>query len=147
LRVDPALFGCIQGTTDSEVMFYLALTFGLETDVVGALAKMAGFVEQTARERDIGDPLRMTLGVTDGESIWAARYASDGKAPTLFHSRDVKDIAEVMPDVAAAVGERARAIVSEPIGGFAEIWAEVPQGAVLHARHGRMEIRPFRPAA
>jgi glutamine amidotransferase len=147
LRVDPALFSCIQGTTDSEVMFYLALTFGLEADVAGALAKMAGCVEQAARERGVADPLRMTLGVTDGESIWAVRYASDGNAPSLFHSRDVKDIAELMPDVAVAVGERARSIVSEPIGGFAEIWAEVPQGALLHARDGRIDIRSFAPTA
>jgi glutamine amidotransferase len=146
LQVDPELFSAIQGTTDSEVMFYLALTFGLDADVPGALAKMVALVEQTARNRGVADPLRMTLGLTDGESIWAARYASDGDAPSLYHSRDVQDIAEVLPDVAAAVGKHARAIVSEPIGGVAEIWAEVPQGAVLRARDGRIEIRPFGPA-
>lgn len=145
LHVDPELFGHIQGTTDSEVMFYLALTFGLEADVPAALEEMAGLIEQTARDRGIADPLRMTLGLTDGESIWAARYASDGEAPTLYHSRDVKDMAELIPDVAAAVGRQARAIVSEPIGGFAEIWAEVPQGAVLHARDGSIVIQPFGP--
>ena len=145
LRIDPQLFNAIQGTTDSEVMFYLALSFGLDADVPGALAKMAGLIEQAAREQHVADPLRMTLGLTDGESIWAARYASDGDAPTLYHSRDVKDFTELVPDVAAAVGAHARAIVSEPIGGFAEIWAEVPQRAVLHARNGRIEIRPFEP--
>ena len=30
--VDPALYPSIEGTTDSETMFYLALTFGLEDD-------------------------------------------------------------------------------------------------------------------
>jgi predicted glutamine amidotransferase len=147
LQVDPSLFGSILGTTDSEVMFYLALTFGLEVDVPGALAKMAGVVERTARQHDVADPLRMTLGVSDGESVWAVRYASDGKAPTLYHSRDVKDIAELIPDVAAAIGEQARAIVSEPIGRFSEIWSEVRQGSVLHARQGRITSQPFRPTA
>jgi predicted glutamine amidotransferase len=33
--VDDAYFGFIEGTTDSETMFYLALTFGLEDDPVG----------------------------------------------------------------------------------------------------------------
>ena len=147
LGVDPALFNCIEGTTDSELMFHLALTFGLEADVPNALAKMAGRVEQAAREHGVADPLRMTLGVSDGESVWAVRYASDGKAPTLFCSRDVRDIAELIPDVAAAIGDQARAIVSEPIGRFSEIWAEVPQGALLHACRGEMAMRPFRPAA
>ena len=36
LAVDDSLFTSIEGTTDSETMFYLALTFGLESDPVGA---------------------------------------------------------------------------------------------------------------
>ncbi|CAM5611337.1 hypothetical protein SFUMM280S_03801 [Streptomyces fumanus] len=31
MAVDPELFLHIEGSTDSEVMFYLALTFGLNT--------------------------------------------------------------------------------------------------------------------
>ena len=34
LAVDPSLFPAIEGTTDSECMFFLALTFGLEDDPV-----------------------------------------------------------------------------------------------------------------
>ena len=34
LAVDDSLFASIEGTTDSETMFYLALTFGLESDPV-----------------------------------------------------------------------------------------------------------------
>ena len=32
LAIDDSLFASIEGTTDSETMFYLALTFGLESD-------------------------------------------------------------------------------------------------------------------
>jgi glutamine amidotransferase len=35
MAVDPALYTSIEGTTDSELMFYLALTFGLEKDPPG----------------------------------------------------------------------------------------------------------------
>ena len=35
LAVDPSLYGEIEGSTDSEVFFYLALTLGLEDDPVG----------------------------------------------------------------------------------------------------------------
>ena len=34
LAVDDSLFSSIEGTTDSETMFYLALTFGLESDPI-----------------------------------------------------------------------------------------------------------------
>ena len=42
LAVDPSLYPSIEGTTDSEVMFYLALTFGLEDDPAAAVARMVG---------------------------------------------------------------------------------------------------------
>jgi len=145
LAVDPALFNAILGSTDSELMFYLALTFGLEQDPLGALERMAGFVERTARAHGVQEPLWMTLGVSDGESIWAVRYASDGDAPTLYYSRDVKDLTAIAPHLETSFGAQARAVVSEPIGSFAEIWNEVPQASALHARAGAVEILPFRP--
>ncbi|MDQ2852218.1 MAG: class II glutamine amidotransferase, partial [Actinomycetota bacterium] len=45
LAVDPALFAKIQGSTDSELMFYLALTFGLVDDPPAAVARMVALVE------------------------------------------------------------------------------------------------------
>ena len=42
LAVRPDLFPNIKGTTDSELMFHLALTFGLEDDPIGGLERMAG---------------------------------------------------------------------------------------------------------
>ena len=45
LAVDPSLFPGIEGTTDSELMFHLALTFGLQEDPLGGARAMAGFVE------------------------------------------------------------------------------------------------------
>ena len=45
MAVDPELYPLIEGSTDSEVMFFLALTFGLDDDPLGALERMAGFVE------------------------------------------------------------------------------------------------------
>ena len=38
--ISPEFFNDLIGTTDSEVMFYLALTFGLEKDVPSAIAEM-----------------------------------------------------------------------------------------------------------
>ena len=61
-RIDPRLFPEVQGTTDSEIMFFLALTFGLESEPVEAVQRMAGFVEDVSRANGVADPIWMTLG-------------------------------------------------------------------------------------
>jgi hypothetical protein len=35
------LFPCIEGTTDSELMFFLALMLGLEEDPIGSVERMS----------------------------------------------------------------------------------------------------------
>jgi predicted glutamine amidotransferase len=50
-HMDPALFACIEGTTDSEVFFYLALTFGLQDDPVAAMKKTVRLIDQVARAK------------------------------------------------------------------------------------------------
>src|SRR4030095_9946224 len=92
VAVDPELFGGIEGTTDSELLFHLALTFGLEEDPVGALERMAGFVEAEARAAGIDEPLQMTVGLTDGSTLYAARYASGPVVNSLFVSEDVASV-------------------------------------------------------
>jgi len=145
MAVDPALFPNILGTTDSEIMFFLALTFGLEHDPPQGLARMAGFVEVTARKHGIEESLWMTVGVTNGKDLYAVRYASDGDAPTLYHSKDIEAVCHLNPDLRERFGTEARAIVSEPIGIFPEIWHLVPQNSAVHARDACFKISPFRP--
>jgi predicted glutamine amidotransferase len=45
LAVDESLFPEIKGQADSEVLFYLALSFGLEDDPPEAVARAIGLVE------------------------------------------------------------------------------------------------------
>ena len=49
LAVEPALFPDIEGSTDSELFFYLALTFGLEEDPPGAVARAVGLIEEAGQ--------------------------------------------------------------------------------------------------
>jgi len=145
MAVDPALFGNIFGSTDSEIMFHLALTFGLQDDPPAGLARMVGLVEEVARAHGIDEAMWMTVGVSDGTSVWAARYSSDGDAPTLYHSRDVKDLKLLHPDSASILGAHARAIVSEPLGDVMENWVEVPQGTSVHVEGDEIALAPFAP--
>ena len=46
LAVDPSLYASIEGSSDTEVFFYLALTFGLEDDPPGAVAAAVGLIDR-----------------------------------------------------------------------------------------------------
>jgi glutamine amidotransferase len=144
-RIEPRLFPEVQGTTDSEVMFFLALTFGLENDPLGAVQRMAGFVEEVARKHGVKDPVWMTLGFSDGQRLYGVRYASDGDAPTLYHSRAMEDLYRLNPDLRDHFSADARAIVSEPLGKIAEAWTEIPQGTAVILERGEIQHRPFAP--
>ncbi len=145
LAVAPHLFNGIQGTTDSELMFYLALTFGLENDPVGAVERMAGYVEKVGRDHGVADCLCMTLGISDGHRLYVVRYSSDGDAPSLFHSRDREDLHRLDPNLHGRVSLEARVIVSEPLGDKVADWVSIPQTTALVVHKGAVARQPFRP--
>ena len=88
-----------------------------------------------------------TLGISDGKTLYAVRYASDGEAPTLYYSKAVEDLIGLglAGEAAARLGPEARMIVSEPIGKLADAWVTVPQSSALRLRKGSIEVMPFRP--
>jgi predicted glutamine amidotransferase len=138
VAVDPELFGGIEGTTDSELLFHLALTFGLEDDPLPALELMAGFVEDTGRRHGVAEPLQMTLGVSDGERLYAVRYASGPKANSLYVSNDAHDVRLLYPENERLqrMSDEARAVVSEPLAELPGLWREVPPASALVVQPG-----------
>ncbi len=98
LAVDPSLFLGIAGSTDSELLFHLALTFGLEKDPLGAMERAVAYVESKAREGGVENPVQMTVGISDGERLWAIRYSSQHDSRTLFVSADLDAVRRLHPD-------------------------------------------------
>ena len=146
LAVDPELFPLIVGTTDSEIMFFLALTFGLEKDPVSSLEEMVGFVEGTCGEHGIEYPLQLSVGLTDGERILAVRYSSEGKSRSLYHSTNMTALQAIYPHLEDFSAD-ARVIVSEPLGELKEAWEEIPESTAVIVDGGAVEIRPFAPSS
>jgi predicted glutamine amidotransferase len=148
LAVDPALFPEIEGTTDTELLFYLALTFGLEEDPPAAVARPVGLVEAIGGRRGVQYSIQMTVATTDGDGIWAFRYSSEGRSRSLFHSTDVSTLRDQYPDnpVLHTLSDDARLIVSEPLGDLHGAWREVPESTCVVVRGGGEELRPFTPA-
>ncbi len=147
LAVGADLYAGIEGTTDSELMFFLALTLGLEDDPPQAVARMVGLVEETARRHGVPHPVQMTIATTDGVTTWAFRYASEGPARSLFHSTDVATMRHQYPDNPALHGlsDDARIIVSEPLGDLRGAWREVPESSCVVVAGGEERLLPFRP--
>jgi glutamine amidotransferase len=147
LAVDPSLFPFIEGSTDSELFFFLALTFGLEDDPPAAVEQAVGLIEQVGRARGVEHPIQLTVATSDGTDVWAFRYSSERQSRTLFYSTDVPTLRLLHPEleVLASLSEESRLIVSEPLRELPGAWNEVPESSYGVVQPGQDELRPFRP--
>ncbi len=129
-----ALYRKREGGTDSELFFLLAIANGLETDPEAAILKTIGEVVAVADAAGIEEPFKMTAALTDGARLYAIRYASGDKAPSLYLNCD----------------NGSALVVSEPLDGIADHWTPAP-GSVLLAFEGpdlctpRQTAIPLRP--
>jgi predicted glutamine amidotransferase len=86
----------------SSNLFYLLLSKGLQTNVKKAIQLTVELIETIAEKYHIPYAIRMTLGVSDGESLWGVRYSSNTRSPTLYYSVEHENTGHVL-------------IVSEPL--------------------------------
>jgi predicted glutamine amidotransferase len=147
LAIDPDLYPHIEGSTDSEIFFYLALTLGLEDDPPRAVQDAVGFIEATGRQHGVEHPIQMTVATTDGESIWAFRYASEGRARSLFFSTELQTLKMLYPEDTRFkdLDDESRLVVSEPLGNLVGAWNEVPESSWGVIQPGRDELHSFEP--
>jgi glutamine amidotransferase len=115
------LYGLRFGATDSEAIFLAAFAHGLEEDPVGAMARTLKAVRSLMAAANVNEPLKFTAALTDGEDLYAFRWACDGNPPSLY----------------ARKAEGGLTVVSEPIDGRREGWREVPKGCALVAKARR----------
>ncbi len=94
MLIAPEFYRYRLGTTDSEAMFYLALTHGLETDPEMALRRTVGSIEGLMTEAGTTDPLRISLVLSDGQQLIALRYSSDQRSPSMYLGQGGEALAE-----------------------------------------------------
>ena len=147
LALDPAVFDGLGGSTDSEALFYLALTFGLESDPLGALEQAVGFVEAKGREHGVDYPVQGTFGISNGERLWGVRYSSEHASRTLYLSADRQTVQALHPDNPRfqRMTDEDRMIVSEPLSDLPGVWIAVPESTALVIQPGVDEQVPFEP--
>lgn len=124
-HIDSSVFSNREGTTDSEAMFLLAISLGLEHNPVKALNDTLRIALQTMRDHEAEEPLRATLALTNGHEIWAVRCASDARSPSLYYGSPQTRA----PDKGA---NPINTIASEPIDGEADHWHRVDAGTGIH---------------
>ena len=127
--VDPSLYPHIHGTTDSEVIFHLALTLGLQDDPIGGITKAVQMVESVGRAHGIRYPMQGTIALADGATIWAFRYSTQGMYPDIERLK--------------IFGRRARVVVSEPLNDLPGAFVEVPESTVAILDESGYRHEPF----
>ncbi|GAB5507466.1 MAG: class II glutamine amidotransferase [Rhizobiaceae bacterium] len=118
------------GSTDSELLFLIMLAEGLDRDPHGATLRAVNRVSEAAREAGIEPFLRLTAAFSDGQSLYAVRYATDRFAPTLYLS----------------AGAHGHSLVSEPLDKDGAAWQPVPAGSFVRVGTAGVDVSPFTPA-
>lgn len=138
----------LEGSTDSEVMFQLALTFGLRDDPVGAVERMVGFVEAIGRQYDVTHPIQLTIATTDGERTWTFRYSSEHDSRSLYFSTDVTTLRLMYPHNRALqrLDDESRIVVSEPLGELVGAWHPMPESSYAIIQPGADWLGAFQPS-
>ncbi len=143
MRIAPELYACLQGTTDSEVLFYLLITHGLMDDPARAFAKAVAEVEEVMAGAQIDEPFNMTAAVSDGAAVTALRYADHDDPPSLYYACGAQPL-DLAGESAIEPGT-STLILSEPLDTEAQ-WNEVPAAHLLIAADGGIAVVPFEPA-
>jgi glutamine amidotransferase len=147
LAVDPSLYPDIEGSTDTEVFFYLALSLGLQDDPPAAVEGAVGLIEEIGRRTGVEQPMQMTVATTDGDRVWAFRYSSERQSRSLFYSTGVPTLRQLHPEleVLEKLSDESRLVVSEPLRDLPGAWNEVPESSYGIVQQGQDELRPFTP--
>lgn len=120
-----------KGATDSEALFLVALAEGLDNDPQGALERAAARFIALSEAKGEGPHLRLTAALSDGQRLYAVRYATNEDPPTLYHRwSDTRG---------------GRAVVSEPLESDESDWQEVPPGSFCIFDGAAVDIRRFAP--
>lgn len=108
-------YGLRRGTGDSETIFLAALARGLNRDPIAAISRTLADIADRMADAGVSQALRFAAVHTDGQTLWAYRWSSDTKPPTLYWRHTTAGVV----------------VVSEPMDN--ENWDEIKPGSVLTA--------------
>jgi predicted glutamine amidotransferase len=126
--IPDSLYGSRVGTTDSEAAFLAILGAGADRDPVEAVTGTLAVLTDMVRATGSTAPLRFTSALSDGQNLYAFRYANNDTPNSLYYRE--------------AGGSAV--IVSEPLDQDRTYWKAVPPSHLIISRPGQpVELRPF----
>ncbi|GHC32780.1 class II glutamine amidotransferase [Gemmobacter nanjingensis] len=131
MLIPDTLYAARKGATDSEALFLAAVAEGLEEDPRGAMERAAAAFIRLAREKGDAPHLRLTVAMSDGQRLYAMRYATDEQAPSLYHRWSPT--------------RGGRAVVSEPLERGEQDWLEIPEASFCTFEGDGLTVEPFLP--
>jgi glutamine amidotransferase len=131
MMIPEALYPHRRGATDSEALFLVALGEGLDDDPLGALERAVARFETLSRQKGCAPHVRLTAALSNGQRLYAVRYATDDAAPTLYHRW--------------SDSRGGMAVVSEPLETGEGGWVPVPAGSFCVIEGDRVGVATFRP--
>lgn len=117
-----------RGSTDSELIFLLLLTYGLQENPLSAIEQVLALLAEHSCYGTGKDAVRLTCVLSDGEHIHAFRHASDGKCPTLYLK---------------GAPNAAWTLASEPLDGNTESWTSIAPDVLVTLSETTMSQHPL----
>jgi len=126
--IPDSIYGSRSGTTDSEAVFLAIVGSGADKDPIAATERTLARITDMVHESGTKEPVRFTAALSDGQNLYAFRYASDDTSNSLYF-RQIGD---------------SIVIVSEPLDMERAHWRPVPPNHAIVVSEGeKVRARPF----
>ncbi len=129
MGISDALYANRKGATDSEAIFLTALAEGLDDHPINAMETAVARFQAMSEARGTAPHMRLSAAFSDGERLYAIRYASDPRAPSLYYRR-CETLGGYM-------------VVSEPLMSDVSGWCEIAPGSVCVFTGDTVETQSF----
>ncbi len=117
------------GTTDSEAMFLTALQLGLDRDPRSAIADTLSRIVALQRDAGAEPYIRFTAAFSDGQALYAVRFATDDHPPSLYYETSAEGTVATL--------------ASEPTEADGQGWTKIPPNSFVVLADGGLDVQPF----
>jgi predicted glutamine amidotransferase len=128
--ISDALYNDRTGTTDSEALFLTMVGDGLADTPQATFERAALMVARAQAKAGVTEAFRCTAAWSDGQTLWAVRYSSDDKPPSLYLRE--------LPDRSGTL------VVSEPLDTARDGWQAVPPQSFVTVTRTSVTVTPLR---
>ena len=142
LSIAPELYPLLQGTTDSETFFYLAITLGLLDQPKAAMQKMVETVLRALLKVDQDGVLNLSCAISDGKKLYTIRYSHNEAPMTQFVSTDTACMAEFAKAI-PRIPSGSTVVVSEPLDNISSKWRKIANNSFTTISNNKVDSETF----